>query len=62
MPEGRLPTLEEAEEYGISYHGVAATHLDALCHVWNENGMMLTIAPLRVAGGTGSPVNPLALF
>jgi kynurenine formamidase len=25
--------------YGISYHGSAATHLDALCHVWNENGM-----------------------
>jgi hypothetical protein len=25
--------------YGISYHGQATTHLDALCHVWNENGM-----------------------
>ena len=25
--------------YGISYHGRAATHLDALCHVWNEDGM-----------------------
>ena len=25
--------------YGIAYHGFAATHLDALCHVWNENGM-----------------------
>ena len=25
--------------YGISYHGTAATHLDALCHVWDENGM-----------------------
>ena len=25
--------------YGISYHGTAATHLDALCHVWNEGGM-----------------------
>ena len=25
--------------YGISYHGTAATHLDALCHVWNEDGM-----------------------
>lgn len=25
--------------YGISYHGVASTHLDALCHVWDEAGM-----------------------
>ncbi len=25
--------------YGISYHGQATTHLDALCHVWDHNGM-----------------------
>ena len=25
--------------YGIFYHGTAATHLDALCHVWDERGM-----------------------
>lgn len=25
--------------YAISYHGFAATHLDALCHVWDRNGM-----------------------
>ncbi len=25
--------------YGIFYHGTAATHLDALCHVWDRNGM-----------------------
>lgn len=25
--------------YGIEYHGVAATHVDALCHVWDEEGM-----------------------
>jgi kynurenine formamidase len=25
--------------YGISYHGQASTHLDSLCHVWNEHGM-----------------------
>ena len=25
--------------YAIAYHGLTATHLDALCHVWNENGM-----------------------
>lgn len=25
--------------YGILYHGFGATHLDALCHVWDEEGM-----------------------
>jgi hypothetical protein len=25
--------------YGISYHGQASTHLDSLCHVWNDQGM-----------------------
>ena len=25
--------------YGISYHGTATTHLDALCHTWDANGM-----------------------
>ena len=25
--------------YGILYHGTATTHIDALCHVWDENGM-----------------------
>lgn len=25
--------------YGISYHGVASTHLDALCHMWSTEGM-----------------------
>lgn len=25
--------------YGIRYHGTATTHIDALCHVWNQDGM-----------------------
>ena len=25
--------------YGLIYHGTATTHIDALCHVWDENGM-----------------------
>lgn len=25
--------------YGISYHGAASTHIDALCHVWDDAGM-----------------------
>jgi len=25
--------------YGISYHGTSSTHIDALCHVWDEDGL-----------------------
>ena len=25
--------------YGVSYHGFATTHIDALCHMWDANGM-----------------------
>jgi kynurenine formamidase len=25
--------------YGIAYHGVGSTHIDALCHVWDGNGI-----------------------
>ena len=28
-----------ADYYGISYHGTSTAHMDALCHVWDENGM-----------------------
>ncbi len=34
-PGGGLAT----DFYGVAYHGQASTHLDALCHVWNEDGM-----------------------
>jgi hypothetical protein len=28
-----------ADFYGIYYHGVASTHIDALCHTWDDEGM-----------------------
>jgi kynurenine formamidase len=28
-----------ADYYGIYYHGIASTHLDALCHTWDDQGM-----------------------
>ena len=28
-----------ADYYGIFYHGIASTHLDALCHTWDEEAM-----------------------
>ena len=34
--------------YGISYHGTATTHLDALCHVWDHNGMWNGADPMDV--------------
>ena len=35
----RLNAGAAIDYYGISYHGVVTTHLDALCHVWDEEGM-----------------------
>src|SRR5688572_24192588 len=29
-----------ADYYGIFYHGVASTHLDALCHTWDDEHAM----------------------
>ena len=28
-----------ADYYGIFYHSIASTHIDALCHTWDEGGM-----------------------
>jgi len=40
--------------YGISYHGQASTHLDSLCHVWNENGMWNGRTPKDEIGFDGA--------
>jgi kynurenine formamidase len=39
--------------YGISYHGVAATHVDALCHMWHESGMWNGRDPEQEFDSTG---------
>ena len=36
--------------------------LAGACAEENRYEFMLTLAPLPVVGGTGSPVNPLAMF
>jgi kynurenine formamidase len=49
--------------YGMAF--VDAALLEPLARACAEEGrydFMLTLAPLRVAGGTGCPVNPLAIF
>ena len=40
--------------YGVFYHGTATTHIDALCHVWNENGMWDGKKPDDVIGFSGA--------
>ncbi len=36
--------------------------LAKVCQEEGRHEFMLMIAPLKVAGGTGSPVNPIAMF
>ena len=40
--------------YGISYHGQASTHLDSLCHVWDEHGMWNGRKPSQEIGFEGA--------
>ena len=39
---------------GVFYHGTATTHIDALCHVWDSNGMWDGKNPDDVIGFTGA--------
>lgn len=39
--------------YGIAYHGLASTHIDALCHVWDQDGMWGGRLPIDVLGHDG---------
>ena len=40
--------------YGVFYHGTATTHIDALCHVWDENGIWDGKSPHEVLGFNGA--------
>jgi kynurenine formamidase len=40
--------------YGVFYHGTAATHIDALCHVWDENGAWDGHDPSRLITFSGA--------
>ena len=39
--------------YGVFYHGTATTHIDALCHVWDDGGMWDGKDPKEVLGFNG---------
>jgi kynurenine formamidase len=50
---------------GMGVHLLDNLHLGRLSEACAEEGrweFLLTIAPLRIAGGTGSPVNPIAVL
>jgi kynurenine formamidase len=40
--------------YGVFYHGTATTHIDALCHVWDDTGMWDGKDPKEVLGYEGA--------
>ena len=40
--------------YGVAYHGTSTTHLDALCHVWDSDGMYNGRDPAEVIGFAGA--------
>ncbi len=40
--------------YGISYHGPASTHIDALCHMWSPDGMWDGRDPDEVIRSSGA--------
>ncbi len=39
--------------YGVFYHGTATTHIDALCHVWDDGGMWDGKSPDEILGYDG---------
>lgn len=66
-PEGDLPTLA-LHDFALTMlgiHLIDRADLEALSQVAAETGrweFMLMIAPLPIPNGTGSPVNPIAVF
>lgn len=40
--------------YGIQYHGLSSTHIDALCHIWDKDGMYNGRQPDDVISTQGS--------
>jgi kynurenine formamidase len=64
IPEWPLP-LHQCCLVGMGVHlldNLALAELAAACAERERWEFLLTVAPLRVAGGTGSPVNPIALL
>jgi kynurenine formamidase len=64
IPKWRMP-VHQVGLVAMGMHLLDNLKLDELSKACAEHGhwdFQLTVAPLRVAGGTGSPVNPVALL
>lgn len=53
-PEGNYGGGAAFDYYGIYYHGQSATHIDALCHTWDRNGMWEGKNPDEVIAFSGA--------
>jgi len=69
LPGGVIPgwpiPIHQCCLVGMGVHlldNLALAELAAACAARERWEFLFTVAPLRVAGGTGSPVNPIALF
>jgi kynurenine formamidase len=69
LPGGTIPgwplPIHQCCLTGMGVHlldNLALAELASACAERNRWEFLFTVAPLRVAGGTGSPVNPIALF
>jgi kynurenine formamidase len=48
--------------YGFEHHGVAVTHLDALCHMWDQDGMWNGRDPVKEIDTTGAGFADIMAF
>lgn len=48
--------------YGSMYHGVNVTHVDALCHVWDKNGMWNGRDPAKEIDTNGTKFADITAF
>ncbi len=64
IPDWPFP-IHQVGITGIGLHLIDNMRFDGLAAACAEEGrwsFLLTVAPMRVPGGTGSPVNPVAVF
>jgi kynurenine formamidase len=47
---------------GLEYHGVTVTHVDALCHMWDRNGMWNGRDPAKETGTAGARFGDITAF
>jgi kynurenine formamidase len=48
--------------YGFIYHGVTVTHVDALCHIWDQNGMWNGRDPAKEIDTSGARFADISAF